>query len=136
MKKSASLFSYLKAEKELDINWFNDKETGKRYITRNDVPLIELKQKGNLLYLELGSDPNKKIYKFTLEKWHKRFCHVNINKIKLMSNENSVIGLDKFASSDEFNCEGCSLGKMIRKPSKTVENTMTTPASRLFIDTA
>ena len=54
---------------------------------------------------------------FSLEHWHRRLGHINVNSIKKMSSDGSVSGLD-FTDSEKFFCEDCQYGKMTRATHK------------------
>ncbi len=45
--------------------------------------------------------------------WHKRFDHVNFQRLKLMEKQNLVGGLPKFGTKEVMSevCEACQLGK-------------------------
>ncbi|TXG54509.1 hypothetical protein EZV62_019765 [Acer yangbiense] len=45
--------------------------------------------------------------------WHKRFCHLNFNGLKLLKHKNMVKGLSEIESVADT-CEGCIMGKQHR----------------------
>lgn len=47
--------------------------------------------------------------------WHMRFGHLNFTGLKLLSNEKMVEGLPLIIQPNQL-CEGCLLGKQVRKP--------------------
>ena len=55
----------------------------------------------------------------TLESWHKRLSHINIKKIIEMSNAGILPKINYTNELEDFVCEGCLKGKMVRKPFKT-----------------
>lgn len=60
------------------------------------------------------SNPNK-----SLQIWHQRFCHVNLETLKRMAESEMVKGLPRWNTSIEsIPCETCMLGKMSRLPFK------------------
>ena len=56
----------------------------------------------------------------TLQKWHERLAHVNIQTIRDMVNKGMLNGI-KMSESDEFFCEACSYGKTHRSTFKSTE---------------
>ena len=51
------------------------------------------------------------------ELWHKRICHINLNKLKAMQSKGVVIGLPTFKEKEiEGVCEACQFGKQHQHP--------------------
>ncbi len=48
--------------------------------------------------------------------WHKRFSHVNLQRLKLMEKQNLIEGLPKFGIEKVMSkvCETCQLWKQVR----------------------
>ncbi|KFD65016.1 LOW QUALITY PROTEIN: hypothetical protein M514_22733 [Trichuris suis] len=55
----------------------------------------------------------------SLELWHQRLGHISIDKIKAMSKQNLVNGL-QITGEQKFFCEGCIFGSMSRNPHREV----------------
>lgn len=53
----------------------------------------------------------------SLQQWHRRLGHINVDSIKKMCRDNLVNGVD-LSNNDEFFCEDCQLGKMTRATHK------------------
>ena len=50
-----------------------------------------------------------------IEIWHKRIGHANVQRLKMMQNQESVTGLPVFKVADmQRVCEACQLGKQAR----------------------
>ncbi|XP_024177774.1 uncharacterized protein LOC112183641 [Rosa chinensis] len=47
--------------------------------------------------------------------WHKRFCHLNLQGLKLLQQNSMVNGLPKIEATSD-SCEGCIMGKQHRLP--------------------
>ena len=48
--------------------------------------------------------------------WHRRFGHLNFHGLKLLSQNNMVVGLPSCIEDREGVCKGCALGKHHRQP--------------------
>ena len=66
-------------------------------------------------------------------KWHLRLGHISKEKMKLMITNNLVSGL-KLSSVHDFVCEGCTLGRMSRKPYSSPSSRETVPGAYIHSD--
>ena len=58
--------------------------------------------------------------------WHQRLGHLNSQQLRKMVQQNQVSGIKLFPRSSEPLCEGCVVGKMQRKPFKSVDHKQST----------
>jgi hypothetical protein len=65
--------------------------------------------------------------------WHLRLGYIGSEKLKLMVNNNLVIGLDKSAIG-KFFCDGCQLSRISKKPYSSPSKRETTPGASIHSD--
>lgn len=61
--------------------------------------------------------------------WHQRLGHLNTQQLSKMVQQNLVTGIKKVSAGSESDlplCEGCIVGKMQRKPFKSVDHEQST----------
>lgn len=92
-----------------------------------DMGIRIKKGKSNSAYLSKREEEEEAL------KWHLRLGHVSKDKMKLLVKNNMVTGLSLSFVHDFF-CEGCTLGRMARKPYGTPSSRETTPGAAIHSD--
>lgn len=87
-------------------------KTGKVVAVGERYEMNQLKMDFRLLIKECANTAA-----VSLQHWHRRLGHINIDTIKKMCKDNLVTGID-LSNSDKFFCEDCQLGKMTRSVHK------------------
>lgn len=77
---------------------------------------------GKLSQTEIHTLNNAKIDE--TQKWHQRFCHINVNNIKELSTKGLVRGLENI-KINKIHCQGCSSGKSTKAPCKQMKGRQT-----------
>lgn len=96
------------------------KDGCKLLTARSTVSAVGVKDEQNQLRMQFRHriDENANTAAVSLQQWHRRLGHINIEAIKKMCSEKLVDGVN-LSNSKKFFCEDCQVGKMTRASHKS-----------------
>lgn len=106
-------------------------------VDRADKVLLTAKREGGLYYLSTPmdaecrkvcepDDATKTVRKNTLENWHIRMGHLNIQSLREAIKKGYIRGIDVDNVNEDFQCQVCLQGKMCRPPFPKASERVTT----------